>query len=294
MVIFIKTHLKDFYRLEVLLESIDKYNVNNIPVHICTDATSYDDLINWLDTSRYFTYNDRDILEQAVIDGDYDPRTLRRKLNRWEVQQIVKFEFCKNMSSDNCIIIDSDNQFIKNFTEKDFMNEDGEIYTIMSTVEERCREFADDLADDMLDYRDAKTFMSAIRERVQEQFSREGEVYEFGPTPVIWSKKVVNDFYNNYLIPNKKSFVDIINLVPIEYNWYGEWLLLNKSIPLIPKKPLFKNITSQEQYDNLIEKGITTDDLREEYLGINIQSNWSKIGWDSVNNTTTGILKYEL
>ena len=294
MVIFCKTYHKDVNRLEVLLESIDRHNVDDIPVVLCIDYRWYDAFNQRINTSKYEVYTDRDLMDTAIKNKDYEPKELIRTLDKWQIQQIIKFEFCKNMYYDDCLIIDSDCEFIKDFRIKDFYDSDNNLYTVMTPIEDICKEMVEDLKDESMDYSSFVRWMMSIRLEVQKQFKREGITYEFGPPPVLWSKKVVNDFYNDYLIANKKSFVDIIKYAPIEYNWYGEWLLKSNSIPIKSIGPLFKNITSEEQYNVLKEYGTTRLDFAERFFGINMQSNWAVPKWNETKQIDEGLYKYEL
>ena len=269
MNIFIKTCPRDFLRVEKLLNTLDVYNKDNIPITLCIEKKYEKLLYDNINVSNIEIIFSEDILKK------YNIREMRNKLNRWQIQQVIKFEYVYQSSEDNFMIIDSDSILIKPFFKKDLYNSDGNLYTVMSNLEDRIIEMSSDVIVSEIDYNEAKKFMQRDRKNVQKVFNREGEILEFGPPPVLWSKKVVTDFYENYLLKNKKTFVDIINEIPIEYNWYGEWLLESKCIPLSPIEPLFKNISSKEQYDSLIEKGITKKDLQKTYIGINLHTNWS-------------------
>ena len=269
MNIFIKTCPRDFLRVEKLLNTLDVYNKDNIPITLCIEKKYEKLLYDNINVSNIEIIFSEDILKK------YNIREMRNKLNRWQIQQVIKFEYVYQSSEDNFMIIDSDSILIKPFFKKDLYNSDGNLYTVMSNLEDRIIEMSSDVIVSEIDYNEAKKFMQRDRKNVQKVFNREGEILEFGPPPVLWSRKVVTDFYENYLLKNKKTFVDIINEIPIEYNWYGEWLLESKCIPLSPIEPLFKNISSKEQYDSLIEKGITKKDLQKTYIGINLHTNWS-------------------
>ncbi len=279
MNILIKTCPRDFLRLDKLLESITEYNKDSIPVFVCIEKRYEELLYNNVNISNVEVIFSDDILK------DYDILKLRRKLDRWQIQQVIKFEFVYQSKENNHLIVDSDSIFIKPFYIKDFFDSDNNLYTVMSNIEDRIVEIASDSINVDINLEEAKLFMKKDRLAVQKKFKRKGEILEFGPPPVLWSSKVVKDFYNNYLLKNKKTFIDIIKEISIEYNWYGEWLLKTKCIPLKPIEPLFKNISSENQYIGLIEKNISKSDLKESYIGINMQTNWS---------IEKGVFDYEL
>jgi len=279
MNIFIKSCPRDFLRLNKLIDSLSKYNKDDIPVFICIEKRYEDLLYDNVNVSNVEIIFSDDILKE------YDILKLRKNLNRWQIQQVIKFEYTYQSQEDNHLIVDSDSIFIKSFYKKDFVDSDNNLYTVMSKVEDRIIEIASDSINVNINFEEAKMFMKKDRHAVQEKFKREGDIFEFGPPPVLWSTKVVKNFYKNYLLKNKKTFADVISDIPIEYNWYGEWLLETKCIPLKPIEPLFKNISNENQYQGLIEKKVSKNDLRNSYIGINIQTNWA-IDW--------GVLDYEL
>jgi len=112
------------------------------------------------------------------------------------------------------------------------------------------------------------------RDKVMSVFGRKGIYYDFGPSPVIWSTKVWKSLFENYITPNKLTFTELINYCGSEFTWYGEWLLISKIIPILPRQPLFKVFHYSQQYTETRSKGYTTEDLAKHYMGIIMQSNW--------------------
>ena len=95
MVIFVKSYPKDYSRLQVLLESIESFNMDNIPVFVCVDKGFPErQLDKRVDTSGCNIVYSEDILSHYK---DKDIMKLKN-MERWEIQQIIKFEFCKNSS----------------------------------------------------------------------------------------------------------------------------------------------------------------------------------------------------
>ncbi len=282
MVIFVKSYPKDFANLKVLIDSIDSYNVDNIPVYICIDKGNKKTFENTLGIDHHNIVYSEDILE------DYSTEALMelKDMERWEIQQVLKFEFCKNTyESEHFLIVDSDSIFIRPFYIRDFYDEANNLYTIMRTVKKQIDWYAADVPHLDINLKEQEQMMSFNRKQIQSIIDREGEVYDFGPPLILWSQTVINDFYENYLVPNDLTFTSIIKKVPIEYNWYGEWLLKTEIIPVIPKEPMFKNIFWEDQYNTMIKNGISKTILAKDYLGINLQTNFSR---------PRGIIDYEL
>jgi hypothetical protein len=113
-------------------------------------------------------------------------------------------------------------------------------------------------------------------EAVKNILNREGRVYAFGPTPVVWSRKVWESLHHNYLLMNNMSIMDAICKVPFELCWYGEALLKYQSIRLLPVESFFKVYHYKWQYDENDLKHPRIDLLKHSYLGIIKQSNWNR------------------
>ena len=118
MNIFIKTCPRDFLRLNKLIDSLNKYNKDDIPTFVCIEKRYEDLLYDNVNVSNVKVIFSDDILK------DYDILKLRKNLNRWQIQQVIKFEYTHQSQENNHLIVDSDSIFIKPFYKKDFVDSD--------------------------------------------------------------------------------------------------------------------------------------------------------------------------
>jgi hypothetical protein len=109
---------------------------------------------------------------------------------------------------------------------------------------------------------------------MKKRFGRTGPNYDFGPTPVIWSRKVWDDIDRRMLAPEGSTLWDAIGKDPSELLWYGEGLLKFSSIPLHPVEPLFRVYHYDWQWQAMRGLGENDDTLKRNYLGAVYQSNW--------------------
>ena len=253
MIIFCKTTRKHFGNLLMMIGSIEKHNKDNLKLCIAMPK-------------KFISEIEIENIDHELIPQEDIIDLSKSRINGWHKQQIYKFEFCRNMSSEDCLIIDSDGFFIKDFYKSDFYDSNGNLYTVM----QRFNKLIEDYSYVGTPYHKNFRIFESLRTHIRDKFRNQGELYEFGPPPVLWSKKVIQDFHKNYLQKNKKSFEDIIVETPLEYNWYGEWLLKREIIDVVPILPLFKNIHSEEEYNKMKELEITQDDLMMDYFGINM------------------------
>jgi hypothetical protein len=252
LVLYCKSYHLDVHRAKNLLDSINKYNIDNIPFYISVPESDIDLFKKELGESNYTLLKDEDI--NTLNEG-------------WKGQQIVKSQFWKLGLCENYLCIDSDCVFIKDFKVSDFMFDNETPYTV-------CHEYKS-----FFEFMDKfplsfDPYESFVNERLQimELFGRSGAIYDFGPGPTIWSSKVWQSLEEQYIIPNNITFADLIEANGSEFTWYGEWLLRSQVIRLIPKGPLFKNYHYPHQYDFDKQTNYTTEKISKLYLGIGLQS----------------------
>jgi hypothetical protein len=252
LVLYCKSYHLDVHRAKNLLDSINKYNIDNIPFYISVPESDIDLFKKELGESNYTLLKDEDI--NTLNEG-------------WKGQQIVKSQFWKLGLCENYLCIDSDCVFIKDFKVSDFMFDNETPYTV-------CHEYKS-----FFEFMDKfplsfDPYESFVNERLQimELFGRSGAIYDFGPGPTIWSSKVWQSLEEQYIIPNNITFADLIEANGSEFTWYGEWLLHSQVIRLIPKGPLFKNYHYPHQYDFDKQTNYTTEKISKLYLGIGLQS----------------------
>jgi hypothetical protein len=252
LVLYCKSYHLDVHRAKNLLDSINKYNIDNIPFYISVPESDIDLFKKELGESNYTLLKDEDI--NTLNEG-------------WKGQQIVKSQFWKLGLCENYLCIDSDCVFIKDFKVSDFMFDNETPYTV-------CHEYKS-----FFEFMDKfplsfDPYESFVNERLQimELFGRSGAIYDFGPGPTIWSSKVWQSLEENYLIPNNITFADLIEANGSEFTWYGEWLLYSQSIRLMPKGPLFKNYHYPHQYDFDKHYQYNLDKISKLYMGIGMQS----------------------
>jgi len=252
LVLYCKSYDKDVHRAKILLDSIVKYNVEQIPFYISVPKKDIPLFINVLGTTGY------ELISDESIDMDN---------SGWKGQQIVKSQFWKLGLCENYVCVDSDCFFIKTFRISDFMFNDDTPYTICHEY----KSFFEFLDKHPLGFDPYQSFLQE-RLHIMELFGRTGVVYDFGPGPTIWSSKVWKNLEETYIQPNNLKFNDLIQANGSEFTWYGEWLLYSQIIRLMPKGPLFKNYhyTNQFEYDKAYHYDLNK--ISKLYLGIGMQS----------------------
>lgn len=263
IVLYCKSFAGDVKRCVILFESIKKHNKDKIPFYISVpveDIHLFQDMLGL--SSDYILISDKDIIRENFAQS-------------WKNQQIVKMMFWKTGLTENYVVLDSDSYFIKDFYMKDFLVnyktplDDAIPYTVMHEQKDLFSWTSKHVKE--LGFDPKKSF-AECRQPIMDLFDRKGRLYDFGPSPVIWSSKVWESMEEEYIKPNNLTFQGLIDTISSEFSWYGEWLLVKKSIELWPIEPVFKVMAYLLQYQQYKTLGYDENHWSSNYLGIVMQS----------------------
>lgn len=254
IVLYCKSYSRDIDRVIALIDSVKKYNVDNIPMFISVPSSDLSLFKNRIDTEYVELISDEDIYES--------------NLPGYLSQQVIKSNFWRLDTCYNYLCLDSDSIFIKEFKESDFIYRDNIPYTVCHQQKQLFEWSVNNL-----EFNPKDGFISD-RQKVMDIFNRTGVHYDFGPSPVIWSKEVWRHLDEIYTKPNKITFNELIKYCASEFCWYGE-ALLSMNFPIYPLEPIFKVYHYKDQYLQDKQRNITIENLKDNYLGIILQSNWN-------------------
>lgn len=253
MALMCKTYRKNLSRLSILKQSIDKYNVENIPFYIVAPEADIPFI-----TKDIVTGNESypiEVMGEETFLGDDSLG------NGWLDQQIVKLRFYKAGVCDFYLMLDSDSYFIRNFYVSDFMYDDKTPYIV-------CHEGKDAK---LINNKCGNSDMFYKEQEIRSFFGREkGRPYRFLTTPIMMSNAVCKELDTKY---NAKN---LIKMVSCEAAWHGEYLLANHTVDFKPCEPFFKAMVYKKQYNFYKKLKITTNDIRRLYLGIVMQDRHTK------------------
>jgi hypothetical protein len=278
----IKSYFNDLNRADRLVKSITKYNADRLPVYVVVPGEDLLPFKEKLGSQNINYLKDEDILELTMMHS----KSKRVELPPVILQQVVKSEFWRLGLTENFLIIDSDSYFIKEFTLQDFIFDEHTPYTIMNEGRHQL-DWAARAGNERFirDYHE-------LRERALGLFDRAGPHFDFAPTPMICSSHVWRAMYEKVAKPVGESFYDQIVQFPCETQWYGEFLLHDLTIPIIPREPLFKVWGFKDQWKEGISLGETDHILAQNYLGVIDQSYWSR-SLDAYTKKQKRIIKWK-
>ena len=287
LALFCKTFRDDVNRLCRLLDTIERYNIDHLPVVISAPRADHQCIRSTIGSNRVLLLADEDIL--------------RRDLGTrgWYEQQIVKFNFALTGIADNYAIIDADHYIVREFSRSDFLATDGSPYLISSLFPFIAGRVDD--ADEMLaeiavgrEIGARGSTISIIEEtrppaavevrlsaemiepgvplrflipKIKELMQRPGPLLHFMPGP-IWSAKAVRALKEQVLDPSGIDFTALIDISPWEADWYANWVLTSRCIEVLPKVPLFFHFPTDDLIIRAREMGITNTVLARSFLGV--------------------------
>jgi|TARA_R110002153_G_scaffold108032_1_gene248355 hypothetical protein len=267
LALYCKTYPSDFNRVVRLFESIHRYNKDKIPLYISCGAEFKGLLESKIGIEGYTHIEDESL---------YTPT---RQMGGWEHQMLVKLNAFKGIPAENLLLLDSDAYFITDFYEQDFIAYGNVPYTI---IHENVQVSEYEALLKGGDY--SKTGYVKAVEAYRSIFQgKSNRVYDYGPNPHLWSRKVIEHFNTHYLVKNNLTLDEFCFGIKDQFNihfretlTYGEYLLATKVIDIVPCGPLFKVYHWKELYDFEMKLDwVKEEEIKKTYLGIIKQSNWS-------------------
>lgn len=268
LILYIKSYKPDFNRLETLLHSIEKFNQSGLPVYISVNDPDFSFFKERLPAGPVLV-KDSEIVDCRIADG-------------WRYQQVVKAQFYRLGVCENYLCIDSDSEFIRPFSQEDFMYDSNTPYTVMHEG----KEFLDMM--EIIGRGSADLFRTKALASIRQRFGTHGKNWDYGPSPYLWCSRVWKSFHEEWLPAQGHDFETFFNemekvALPSEAVMYGEYLRMTKLMDIIPVEGFFKVYHYREQFE-LEKKWFDRERLSRNYMGIIMQSNWhaakkKRLGW---------------
>ncbi len=266
IVLYCKSYHRDVLRAARLADSIRRHNKTGLPFYLSCPSSDMALFKDTIGSDGVIFLTDEEIVaaNPAISKQAFDA------LPGVITQQIVKSEFWRLNISENYLCLDSDSYFIRDFSKDDFLTPTGVPFTVMNQSLE-LRMFGA-----IHGHAKIARNIDADCETIMGILGRTGRHYDFGPLPVVWSRRVWSDLATQYLAPKGLSFLDAMVQYPSEMRWYGEALLKYRSIELWPVETLFRCYHYEDQFRLARKAGETDQTLSQTYLGVCVQSNWDQ------------------
>ena len=267
LALFTKTYAGDIDQHEILMESIEKYNVQGLPVFVSVNPSDY----------PVFSKRYRGRFPSMTLVSDSDYYKCEIPLDGWRYQQVIKANFWRTRFSRFYVSIDSDQQFIKPFVSATFMYDENTPYTVMHQSKDMLEFMALDGHDlDGVFFKNAQSVLRCF-------FGNETyPEWDWGPSPFIWSSEVWEHLHMNYLMDAHVSFEEFLVKLEStgknfsEYQAYGEYLWAMRKLfhEVVPIQPIGKSYHFISQFIREFQNGVRLSHLKQNYCMIGLQSKW--------------------
>lgn len=267
----LKSYSGDFLYAQRLIASFNKHNIESLLMHIVVPAGDYD-LFNDSFQSGNIVVLNEDMMGFDFVHDDSIHGIRPGYIN----QEIVKLQFWEHKLSENYFCIDSDSEFICDFGINDFMFDDSTPYAVL--VEDK------ELHVDPLYY--IRYWIG--REKFLNEIKRELNIANYKTLTchnnTVFSVRVLEDMKERFMVKRSLGYQDLMKIAPYEFSWYNFWLQISGIVEIRPCEPHFKMFHSREQHEDFLRRGITLQDISRAYVGVIINSNYSRgyglVGYD--------------
>ena len=256
--IIVRTHTEDLKLFETLYESIERYNVENIPIVVICPKNCIDPISNISSCIRI-------VDEKELLDEE--PYSVRGLSKGYITQELLNLSFHYLEEYENYLSVDSDSKFLKPFYVSDFFDDRGDLYTVLTEDK--------DLQIDPYYASYSSPRQNDIRKIFQAFELPNKKLLQVQLNPLI-SQKASRSLSDVGFPSIGVSKMQALEISPFDFNWYTAWLLKSKVIPVVPTEPLFKTFHTRSQYVHSLSQGLTEKHIAQAYIGVIYNSNWFK------------------
>ena len=269
--ILIKSFGDDARSATRLIDSVRRFNVENIPVWLVVPD----------DDVRLFSEMSNGVA-QVLAESDFGQHLVDEPVAGvrpgYINQEIVKLAFWELGLAANYLPVDSDAVFLRPFRVSDFMHSADVPYTVL--LEDR------DLQVDADYFATHWQGREKVLRHIQAEVGLEDPRLLTCHGHQVLSSVVLRSLREDFLEPRGWSYARMLEDGPYEFSWYNFWLQKSKVIPIELREPYFKVIHSAKQHTDMLIEGVTLDDVARGYLGIIVNSNFAK-AWNDVHHQTS-------
>ena len=259
--ILVKSYLRDLEYTRRLMASITRFNVEHLPVYLVVPEIDLGDF-------REFEDPDVTVLAEELLASHLVSEPTAGFSAGYINQEIVKLSFWELGLCANYFCVDSDAEFIREFTASDFLYDSMTPYTFLTEDRDLMVE---------PDYY-ISTWINRMKslEKIRQEIGYTGPWLFTVHGHAVFSSRVLQSFARDFLAPRGWDYRDALAISPYEPTWYNTWLLHTKVIPVHPREPLVKTFHNAQQHLEYQLRGITATDASRGFVAVVVNSNYSR------------------
>ena len=261
LALLVKSYREDFDYAERLIRSINAHNADALPVFIVVPET---DLAQFgVFATENITVLSENLFAEHLVHQEtagFRPGYIN--------QEIIKLAFWELGVCDNYFCVDSDAEFIRDFTRADFMAAPGIPFTFLTEDREL-------IAEPEYFYDTWQNRMKSL-DRIKSEIGYQGRWLLTVHGHAVFSATVLQSFVTEFLAPRGWDNKDALAISPYEPTWYNTWLLHTGVIEIIPREPIVKTFHNSIQHLDYVLREVNTKDLARGYIAVVVNSNYSR------------------
>lgn len=259
--LLVKSYRGDLAYAERLMPSIDRHNVDGLPVYLVVPEAD-------MGAFAHLAGGTVTLLPEEQLEAHLTAEPIGDLRVGYANQEIVKLAFWELGLAANYLCVDSDALFIADFTASDFMAEPDVPYTVL--VEDR------ELAVEPRYHGEYWVPRSAALDRIRDEVGLQDAVIRTCHGHQVMSATVLRAFKERFLGPRGWSYRDALAVAPYEFSWYNLWLQADRTIPIHAREPYAKVFHHEGHHLEYILRGVTVEDIARGYLILVVNSNYSR------------------
>jgi hypothetical protein len=231
--LLIKSYAPDLKYTRRLMDSIESFNAEHLPVFLVVPESD-------LEIFSEFTHPDVCVLSEELFATHLVQEPTGGFSAGYINQEIIKLSFWELGLCENYFCVDSDAEFIRPFTRRDFLHDDQIPYTFLT--EDR------DLIVEPEYFHSTWVPRMKSLEKIREAIGYTGPWLFTVHGHAVFSGKVLQSFVTDFLEPRGWDYRDALSISPFEPTWYNTWLLHTHVIPIYPREPPVKTFHNARQH----------------------------------------------
>ncbi len=266
LVFMCKTYHKDFVYTKRMVDSFAKFNIDNFELFLVVPRNEID-IFNDLRSRNIYVVSDEEVMssyEPSYFGVTNSDASNIKRINAYS----IRLSFWELQISENYFAIDSDMEFIRPFSTSDFFSPTGDPYSILMEYK--------NLESDPFYYQRYWLGRASEYKKIAEILQIDERGHKTVHNCQIMNSLVLADFKKNFLQKMRWNYSDATYFSIYEHFWYVAWLQSHKIINVIPIDELVKMIHHQGEHIYLHKMGVDKSNLSRAYLGVIVNSNWSR------------------
>lgn len=266
-----KSFSEDLEYAQRMVKSFHEFNIEGLKLFLVVPETE-------LDLFGQFTCPTVEILSEDRLGQHLVDHEVHGMRPGYINQEIVKLAFWELQLCSNYFCVDSDAEFIRPFGVKDFMFDSDTPYSVLVQDLE--------LAVEPEYFNQYWKSRESELKSIAEAVGLDSRVILTCHGHTVFSAAVLKSFVKDFLTARGWVYADALEFSPYEFTWYNLWLQKSHVIDVHPREPWIKVFHNQSQHMEYLVRGITFTDITRGYLGVVVNSNYSR-GLGVVNADST-------